>query len=303
MDVVVPYIFALYPLLLAAAAIFCMYKANSHYWENWISFLLATSSVILFVYLTSPWVFISYYLRYLILVAFAVVVVYSYFKMILGISKVEEDDRTTKAVSVVSVVVFLVFIALNTFAIMSRYPSDNSVNVAFPFKSGSYYVLQSGNNFVTNPFHAMEDSNQATDIVKLNAFGNRALGISPSQLDSYAIFGDVIYSPCDGEVLLTRDDLPDNLPGDTDTVQPKGNYVLMKCNNTELLLVHLKQDSVKVNIGEMVDTGQALAEVGNSGNTIEPHLHISAMQDNKPVELVFDAQAVSINTIIKVSDK
>lgn len=303
MDVVVPYLFALYPLLLAAVAIFCMYKAHCHYWGNWISLLLATSSVILFVYLTGSWVFTSYYLRYLVLAVFAVAVVYSYFKMVLGISKVEEDTKMTKIVSVASVVIFLLFMVLNTYAITSRYFSDDSVNVAFPFKSGSYYVLQGGDHFVTNPFHELEDNHLATDIVKLNAFGNRANGISPSQLDSYAIFGNVIYSPCDGEVIIVRDDLTDNLPGDKDTVQPQGNYVLLKCNNTELLLAHLKESSVKVNIGEMVEKGQALAEVGNSGNTIEPHLHISAMQNHKPVELVFDGQAVSINTIIKASDK
>lgn len=106
MDVVLPYLFALYPLLLAAIATFWIGGAHRHNWVNWIALLLATSSVMLFVYLTSPWVYSSYYLRYLVVAVFAVAVVYAYPKMILGISEVEPDTTNTKVVSLVSVAVF-----------------------------------------------------------------------------------------------------------------------------------------------------------------------------------------------------
>lgn len=42
------------------------------------------------------------------------------------------------------------------------------------------------------------------------------------------------------------------------------------------LLAHFRPGSVRVRTGERVTIGQPVGEVGNSGNTTEPHLHISA---------------------------
>lgn len=40
---------------------------------------------------------------------------------------------------------------------------------------------------------------------------------------------------------------------------------------------HLKRGSVTVRVGERVEAGQMIAEVGNTGNTTQPHLHIQLM--------------------------
>lgn len=42
---------------------------------------------------------------------------------------------------------------------------------------------------------------------------------------------------------------------------------------------HLRRGSLRVSAGDEVHTGQQLAEVGNSGNTTEPHLHLQVMDD------------------------
>ena len=39
-------------------------------------------------------------------------------------------------------------------------------------------------------------------------------------------------------------------------------------------MAHLKHGSVTVRVGDVVRRGQPLAEVGNSGHTNEPHLHL-----------------------------
>ena len=44
----------------------------------------------------------------------------------------------------------------------------------------------------------------------------------------------------------------------------------------EVILAHLKQGSVAVTAGMKVNTGDVLGQVGNSGNTSQPHLHIHA---------------------------
>lgn len=40
---------------------------------------------------------------------------------------------------------------------------------------------------------------------------------------------------------------------------------------------HLRRGSAKVSVGDRVETGQLIAEVGNTGNTTQPHLHVQLM--------------------------
>lgn len=158
-------------------------------------------------------------------------------------------------------------------------------------------MLQGGNSFVTNPFHALSGNRLALDIVRLNAFGNRAKSIAPRALDAYEIFGDRLYSPCAGTVVAIRDNLPDNAPGKPDVKHPEGNYIMLKCAEAEILMAHLRQGSLMVAAGEVVSPGQPLGQVGNSGNTLEPHLHISARKSGAEMGLIFDRRLLSSNAI------
>jgi murein DD-endopeptidase MepM/ murein hydrolase activator NlpD len=49
-----------------------------------------------------------------------------------------------------------------------------------------------------------------------------------------------------------------------------------------LLLAHLQRHSAVVLVGERVHDGQAVARVGNSGNSDEPHLHIQVQDRPTP---------------------
>ncbi len=42
---------------------------------------------------------------------------------------------------------------------------------------------------------------------------------------------------------------------------------------------HLRRGSLEVAVGDRVEAGQQLGEVGNSGNSSEPHLHVQLMDD------------------------
>jgi len=62
-----------------------------------------------------------------------------------------------------------------------------------------------------------------------------------------------------------------------------GNYIIIE--STEgifALLAHLKKGSVLVMEGQKVESGELIAQVGNSGNTIQPHLHFQLMAENQP---------------------
>ena len=62
-----------------------------------------------------------------------------------------------------------------------------------------------------------------------------------------------------------------------------GNYIIIESAfGVYALLAHLKKDSLRVKEGQKVVEGEIIAYVGNSGNTIQPHLHFQLMKDSDP---------------------
>ncbi len=76
---------------------------------------------------------------------------------------------------------------------------------------------------------------------------------------------------------------------DADRTQAKG----IKCGNGVLLIhrdgwqtqyCHFKQGSVIVKPGQMVQAGEVLGQVGMSGKTAFPHVHLSVRKDGKKID-------------------
>ncbi|MGN6569016.1 MAG: M23 family metallopeptidase [Flavipsychrobacter sp.] len=154
-----------------------------------------------------------------------------------------------------------------------------TVSLSLPFKKGKYFVFQGGKGLPTNVFHsAMRGTIYAMDIVKLNPMGGRAKHIFSKRLEDYEIFGDTVYSPCSGHIVFTRNDRPDNIPPYRAEGRGNLNGVLIETDSFYVYLGHFKQGSVMVKPGDFVTAGQPLALAGNSGFTLEPHLHIQAHQ-------------------------
>lgn len=61
-----------------------------------------------------------------------------------------------------------------------------------------------------------------------------------------------------------------------------GNYVILKCGAVYPLLAHLRCGSVRVKQGDRVRAGEQLGEVGNSGSSLQPHLHFQVMNSEDP---------------------
>ena len=100
--------------------------------------------------------------------------------------------------------------------------------------------------------------------------------------EDYYIFGLPILAPADGVVVAVENDRPDMTPGEMDPSLPEGNHVTLEVAEGEyVLMAHMKQGSVRVDVGDTVAVGQQIGEVGNSGNTTEAHLHIH-LQDQIP---------------------
>jgi len=57
-----------------------------------------------------------------------------------------------------------------------------------------------------------------------------------------------------------------------------GNHLVLRTDDdTYVALAHLKQGSLRVGVGDRVRKGEVVAELGNSGNSSEPHIHMQLM--------------------------
>ena len=63
-------------------------------------------------------------------------------------------------------------------------------------------------------------------------------------------------------------------------------------------MAHMMQGSMVVAPGEMVSVGQVLGKVGNSGNTLEPHLHIGASKGENAIALRFNGRFLTLNSVV-----
>ncbi|MCX7835986.1 MAG: urea transporter [bacterium] len=99
-------------------------------------------------------------------------------------------------------------------------------------------------------------------------------------LSDYYGYGMPVLAPANGTVVAVENSIPDNPPQTVNTENPYGNFIsIYHAPNEYSILAHLKQNSVKVVVGQPVYIGQEIAKVGNSGRSPEPHLHI-ALQSN-----------------------
>ena len=113
-----------------------------------------------------------------------------------------------------------------------------------------------------------------------------------SRLESFLIFGQPLLAVADGRVTEAVDGHPDLPVGGTTWHAMAGNHVILDIGGGHYVLYgHLKQGSLRVRPGEQVRRGQVLGQVGGSGNSGEPHLHLQ-IQD-KPT---FDVEDRGIRT-------
>jgi hypothetical protein len=111
-------------------------------------------------------------------------------------------------------------------------------------------------------------------------------------------YGQEVLSASDGEVVEAYDGIKErekvNIRSDlryarqvnkkilqktenkTDIV---GNYVVIKHNDCFILYAHLRLGSVSVKAEDKVKCGQPIGQVGHSGNSLAPHLHLQIIDN------------------------
>ena len=119
----------------------------------------------------------------------------------------------------------------------------------------------------------------AIDWVKLGANGRLTSG-DPKQNASYYGYGQPVLAVADGKIVDVRDGIPENEPFSPQMAVPitletaAGNYVLLETGGRYVLYAHLRPGSIRLRPGSRVRRGDRLAEVGNTGQSDAPHLHL-----------------------------
>lgn len=220
----------------------------------------------------------SYFIRYLLLIAFFVVV-YKSFK---NTPRSYQTGPVTPKKAIPYVINLLVagLFSWELFsAAAGSFCPERAVHLEFPLRGGEFCVVHGGATQILNHHFAVPSQQYGLDILQLNQLGSRTHRFHPESTADYNIFGATVYSPCDGTILEVINQHIDQAPSIMDQAHPAGNYIAIAKNQSDavIVLAHLMQDSLLVEKGDIVVAGQALARVGNSGNTSEPHLHIHAM--------------------------
>ena len=179
-------------------------------------------------------------------------------------------------------------------ALSGRHDPGSILDLAFPFKSGRYIVVNGGSSeringhFMTlGPrFRKWRGESYGVDLIRVDGLGFRTrrpafLKVSEDPA-AYLSFGEEVSSPCNGTVLAAAEDRPDMPVPKRDRRHLEGNFVLLRCGGFDVLLAHFRRGHVEVGAGQAVRTGQALGQVGNSGNTDEPHLHVHVQEQGSP---------------------
>jgi murein DD-endopeptidase MepM/ murein hydrolase activator NlpD len=99
-------------------------------------------------------------------------------------------------------------------------------------------------------------------------------GIDEHAIDFILPIGTPVLAARAGTIAAIKQD--SDIGGNDESLADKANYVAIDHgDDTFAMYVHLKQCSVPVKIGDKVEQGQKIGEVGNTGYSTQPHLHFS----------------------------
>ncbi len=127
------------------------------------------------------------------------------------------------------------------------------------------------------------DGHQGTDLV-LKSFVEMDVGFN-------------ILAAADGEVTFVLDGLFDR-ETISDPAKGLGNYIAIRHDNDYYSYYgHLKKNSILVDVGQFVQAGDVIAQLGSSGNSTDPHLHFELWYDSLEVVDPFQGDCGNAQTL------
>ncbi len=155
--------------------------------------------------------------------------------------------------------------------------------LVFPIREGRWRVVV-GQGRIFNHHWRVPEQREALDLVRISRTGRSRRGVLGRANEHFYAFGTALIAPCTGTVIHAQDGFPD---GVIDVPEAAGNHVVIDNGHERVLLAHLRSGTVAVSTGDQVRAGDHIGEVGHSGNSSEPHLHIHAERDGQPLRLRF----------------
>lgn len=201
-----------------------------------------------------------------------------------------------KALNILGTLFFIAFVVVLIWAFLvkpkteERTVPSNAVKIVFPLKNGLYQVVQAG---PAEGIHQILIEKYALDIIKV--FSKEKSFWKTFFSFKNGTFGTPVFAPCEGRVRDLHDGEIDHpILLFSKKITSNSNNVTIACNGFNIYMAHFKKDSIKVKLNQMVNTETQIGEIGNSGYSDGPHLHIHAFLEKKdqliPVPLVLDGR-------------
>lgn len=171
-----------------------------------------------------------------------------------------------------------------------------ALSMASPVTGGPWIALRgpaqsSGHrlSIVTTDGTAAIPQRYAVDWAKLGPDGRLFRGDSTQNTNWYG-YGEVVGAVAAGTVVWIKADASEHpaltltVPDQIEADDALGNAVIVDIGGGRFATyAHLKPGSVRVQVGERVRAGQPLGALGNSGNSLAPHLHFHVSSSPKPL--------------------
>ena len=199
--------------------------------------------------------------------------------------------RRVQVATNVLVAIGTVFLAIHLVRIYT--PPADPVAIDPPL-AGEWAMLAGGRSTLLSHHYSTPFVRDALDFMQLDEDGRGYRG-DPKRAESWYGFGEPVLAPAEGTVVSVSDVHPDEPIGKTGVTPSYGNHVLLQIGDHRYAVMgHLKQGSARVSEGEHVRLGQQIAAVGDSGNSLAPHLHFHVQDDP-----VIDQQARTIPVVFR----
>jgi murein DD-endopeptidase len=173
-------------------------------------------------------------------------------------------------------------LALSVIPVVSAKPAELDA----PVRTGPWVAIRAPSNssghrlsLVVSNGRVRVPQRFAVDWAKLGDDGKLFRGDS-TRTESWYGYRDTVYAAAAGKVVIARDGMPDNKPfappstAVVDLRSAPGNVLVIDMGESRFAsYAHLANGSLLVATGDEVAEGQAIGLIGNSGNSLGPHLH------------------------------
>lgn len=255
-------------------------------------FNVYTTSLII-SFLSNAFDFYFFFIPIFTIIIFSLRVIYSYI--------IKKDNLSLKMkrqdiLSIILTVAIVGYFANSFSSFIYDEKFCDEINLSNPIFSleDSVVILKGGSTARIFNHHLVVDEQKGAFDITLPIGKNELMGFLKNDNNMFRVFGSDVLAPCSGQIVYLESDHPDQILGFKDVVNPAGNHIIIQCSNSsvEVLLAHLKQDSVLVQVDSIIKKGEKIGAVGNSGNTSLPHLHVHARKKNaneyQPVRIKFE---------------